>query len=75
MSNQQIGVLIVLMGVTLVVIGLVIWAGGLSWLGRLPGNIRIQGESITVFIPIASMIVISVLLTIVLNLLIRIFRR
>lgn len=75
MSNQQIGVLIVLMGVALVVIGLVIWAGGLSWLGRLPGNIRIQGESITVFIPIASMIVISVLLTIVLNLLIRIFRR
>ncbi|MCB0204238.1 MAG: DUF2905 domain-containing protein [Anaerolineae bacterium] len=63
------------MGVALVVIGLVIWAGGLSWLGRLPGNIRIQGESITVFIPIASMIVISVLLTIVLNLLIRIFRR
>ncbi|MCA9870619.1 MAG: DUF2905 domain-containing protein [Caldilineae bacterium] len=63
------------MGVALVVIGLVIWAGGLSWLERLPGNIRIQGESITVFIPIASMIVISVLLTIVLNLLIRIFRR
>ncbi len=75
MSNQQIGTLVVLMGVALVVVGLVIWADGLSWLARLPGNIRIQGESITVFIPLASMIVISVLLTFVLNLLLRIFRR
>lgn len=75
MSNQQIGLLVVLMGVALVVIGLVIWAGGLTWLARLPGNIRFQGESVTVFIPLASMIVISVLLTLVLNLLLRIFRR
>ncbi|MEZ4771244.1 MAG: DUF2905 domain-containing protein [Caldilineales bacterium] len=75
MSNQQIGGLVVLMGIALVVIGLVIWAGGLSWLARLPGNIRIQGDSVTVFIPLAAMIVISLLLTIVLNLLIRIFRR
>ena len=44
-------------------------------LGRLPGDIRIQGENLTCIIPLASMIIISILLTIILNIAIRFINR
>ena len=44
-------------------------------LGRLPGDIRIQTENMTCFIPLASMIVVSVLLTLLLNIIIRLMNR
>jgi ABC-type Na+ efflux pump permease subunit len=44
-------------------------------LGRLPGDIRIQGEHFTCFIPIASSILLSILLTLILNLVIRFLNR
>lgn len=40
-----------------------------TWFGRLPGDIRIESETTRVFIPITSMIVISILLSLLLNLL------
>ncbi len=57
-------------GAAIVVIGaLVRFAPGLlTWFGNLPGDIRSEGESTRVFIPITSMIVVSVILTIVVNL-------
>ena len=63
---------------TLIVVGLVIVAAGLLWpwlgkigLGRLPGDIRIQGEHGAFYFPIVTCIVISIVLTIVLNLALR----
>ena len=44
-------------------------------LGRLPGDIRIQTENMTCFITLASMIVVSVLLTLLLNIIIRLMNR
>jgi hypothetical protein len=44
-------------------------------IGRLPGDIRLQTENMTCFIPLASMIVISVLLTILLNVIIRLMNK
>ena len=71
---QAIGKVCVLLGTGLVAVGLVLWLFGakLGWLGRLPGDIRI-GES--VFIPITSCILVSVLLTLLLNVVARIFWR
>ena len=43
----------------------------LSWFGRLPGDIRIDTDSGRIFIPVTSMIIISVILTVLVNL----FRR
>ena len=43
----------------------------LSWLGRLPGDIRIDRPNLVVRIPLASMLLISVVLTLLINLLIR----
>jgi hypothetical protein len=42
--------------------------GAVSWFGNLPGDIRIEGENTRVFIPITSMIVSSVILSVVVNL-------
>lgn len=59
-----------LIGAGVLVVGaLVRFAPGLfSWFGHLPGDIEIQGENSRVFIPITSMIVISVALTVIVNL-------
>ena len=43
--------------------------GALSWFGRLPGDVRYEGENTRVFIPITSMILVSVMLTLLLSLL------
>ena len=44
-------------------------------LGRLPGDIRIEGKNGSFYFPIVSSIVLSVLLTVILNLIIRFWRR
>jgi len=56
-------------GAGLLVLGaLVRFTPGLfTWFGNLPGDINIQGENSRVFIPITSMIVVSVVLTLVVN--------
>lgn len=56
-------------GLVVAVIGLLAWAGGLSWFGQLPGDIRIRTDNARIFIPITSMIVLSVVLSLVLFLL------
>lgn len=61
-------------GVVLVVIGALVWSGALGWFGRLPGDIRIERESTQVFIPITSMIVASVALTVIVNVILRLLR-
>jgi len=44
-------------------------------LGRLPGDIRIDGENGTFYFPLATSILVSVVLTIFLNIIIRLFRK
>ncbi|MDX1437298.1 MAG: DUF2905 domain-containing protein [Anaerolineales bacterium] len=44
-------------------------------LGRLPGDLRLQTENLTCIVPLASMIILSILLTIILNLAIRFLNR
>lgn len=69
--------ILIIMGLILVVTGGLIFLLariGLP-LGHLPGDIRIQTENLTCFIPLASMIIISVVLTIILNLVVRFLNR
>ena len=68
------GNLLIFGGVALIAIGLMVRVGWFSWFGRLPGDIRSDGESTTVFIPVTSMIVVSVIATILLNVFSRLFR-
>ena len=54
---------------SLVVVGLVAWAGGLSWFGRLPGDVRVERGNVRVYAPIASMLLVSLVLTVLLRVL------
>ena len=67
------GKLITTIGIGLVVIGLIMtyapWL--VNWFGRLPGDIRIQNEKSVVFIPLVSMLVVSLILTLIINLFFR----
>jgi hypothetical protein len=62
-----VGLALVGLGALLALAGLVIYAGGFSWFGRLPGDIRYETETTKVFVPLTSMIVISILLTVLWN--------
>ena len=63
------GPLLVAAGVVLVLVGLLVWSGSLSWFGRLPGDIRIERDSFRVYVPIVSMLLVSAVLSLVLYLL------
>lgn len=63
MSRADTGLAIVGVGVAIVVIGLLVWSGGLSWFGRLPGDIRIERPNVRIHIPITSMILVSIVLS------------
>lgn len=66
--NASPGPMIVLAGVALVLVGLAVWSGALGWFGRLPGDIRIERDSMRIYIPLASMLLISVVLTLLMYL-------
>ena len=70
-----IGRFLVAAGLVLAAVGLLLVVApqipGLDRLGRLPGDIFVQRGNTTVFVPIVSSIVISVLLTVILNLFMR----
>ena len=64
MSDRGPGLLLILVGVGLVVAGLLVWTGGLSWFGRLPGDIRWEGARGRVYIPVVTMLVVSIVLSV-----------
>lgn len=69
LSNLLIGI-----GIALIVIGLAARGGWLAWFGKLPGDIRIEGERSAFYAPITSMLIISIVGSVLLNLLLRLFR-
>lgn len=73
--GRSIGPVLVIAGIVIVVVGVMAWAGGLSWFGRLPGDIRIEHGNVRIYIPVISMLLISVGATILLSILRYLFRR
>ncbi len=72
---DDVGRMLMLLGGVLFVIGpLIVLLGKLPGLGRLPGDILIQRDNFTFYMPLATMILVSLLLTILLNLLARLLR-
>jgi hypothetical protein len=62
------GTLLIALGVGLILVGLLIWSGSLAWFGRLPGDIRIERETMRLYVPITSMVLVSVVLSLLLYL-------
>ncbi|GAB4037907.1 DUF2905 domain-containing protein [Spirosoma jeollabukense] len=74
--NSTFGKYIILIGAVLLLIGTVIYFFGdkLSWLGRLPGDIRIEGKDGGGFyFPIVTCIIVSIVLNVVIALVRRFF--
>lgn len=73
--EQNTGKYIIVFGVLIVVIGVIIYffSDKLTWIGRLPGDIRIEKESSRFYFPITTMILFSILLTVIINLLRKLF--
>lgn len=68
----EIGKLLVIVGIVIALLGLALWSGiGAGWLGRLPGDIRIERGHSSFYFPIVTCIIVSI----VLSLLISLFRR
>ena len=68
--DQNTGKYIIFIGIGVIVIGVLIYFlhDRFHWIGRLPGDIRIEKESFRFYFPIVTMIVISLVLTIIINL-------
>jgi hypothetical protein len=67
--NRLVGLFIVGGGVCLIILGLLIYSGGLNWFGHLPGDIRYEGARIHVYVPLVSMLIISLAFSLILYLL------
>jgi hypothetical protein len=57
--RSSFGPVLVALGAVLVVVGLLAWSGALSWFGRLPGDVRVERENARVYVPLVSMLVVS----------------
>ena len=69
---RDLGKFLIVIGVVTAVIGLIFWSGfAPKWLGRLPGDIRIERGNSVFYFPIVTCIVITILLSLSLS----IFRR
>jgi hypothetical protein len=79
MDMQTLGRWMFIGGIVLAVLGGLFMLLGriplFSQLGRLPGDIRIEGPGFSCFIPIVSMILLSAVLTLVVNIIIRLINR
>jgi len=73
--EQSWGKYIIFLGVAIVVIGAVVYFFGdkLHWIGRLPGDIRVERENARFYFPITTMILLSLLLTLIVNVVKRFF--
>jgi len=73
--NQAVGRILIVLGVFLIVFGLLFtyWSK-IPLLGKLPGDIFIEKGNFKFFFPLATSIFLSLVLTIILNLVFRIFR-
>ncbi len=73
---DSLGRLLLVLGAGLVLLGgLFMLLGRVPAFGNLPGDIRVEGSGFTCFAPIVSMLLLSIILTIIVNVIARIFTR
>lgn len=76
MGFEEFGKILIFVGILIVISGVIIFFIGRNFsIKKLPGDIFYKNEKITVFFPIVSMIVISIILTIVVNVILFFIRK
>jgi hypothetical protein len=73
MNPPSPGPILIALGIGLILIGLLFWSGSMSWFGRLPGDIRIERETVRIYVPIVSMLLVSAVVSLGLYLVRRFF--
>ncbi len=69
MNLTEAGRIIIILGVILIALGFLLpYLAKLDFFGKLPGDVRIRGENFSFYFPVATCIVLSVILTLVLRL-------
>jgi hypothetical protein len=65
MESNQLAKILLTLGIILIVAAIVLMVAGnkLNWLGKLPGDIRIEKENVRIYVPITTMILLSVLVS------------
>ncbi len=67
---NPLGKILILFGIILILIGgVILLAGKIPWIGRLPGDIFIQRKNFSFYFPIATSIIVSIILTLIFTLL------
>jgi hypothetical protein len=62
----EVGKFLVIIGIAIVVLGIILWTGiGAGFLGKLPGDIRIEHGNSVFYFPIVTCIVISIVLSLI----------
>jgi hypothetical protein len=74
MPEMNLGKWLVIAGLVLIVIGLLVTIGGRLGLGRLPGDFRYRSDNVTFYFPLATCILVSILLSLLLWIIHRISR-
>ncbi len=73
-QRLPLGLLIAGAGVLLVIVGLLVWWGAFGWFGRLPGDIRVERPGVRFYLPLGSMILISIVVSLLIALVQRLSR-
>ena len=72
MKVEHVARYLIIFGIVLVALGgVLLLAGKLPWLGRLPGDFAFKGKRVTFYFPLTTSIILSIVLTVLLNLFIR----
>ena len=73
---MNLGKLLIVLGISILLVGLVIYFLGdkFNWLGRLPLDFSYKGKNTQFYAPFGSMIVISIILSVIANILFKLFK-
>ena len=63
--GRSFGGPLVIVGLVIAGVGALAMTGALSWFGRLPGDLRFEGDNTRVFVPITSMVLLSLGLSLI----------
>jgi len=68
--NSTTGKYIIIIGAVLIIVGIIIYFFNdkLNWIGKLPGDIRIEKENFKLYFPLTTMLVLSLAVTLIINL-------
>lgn len=63
--SRLVGLFVIAGGICAILIGFLIYSGGFNWFGKLPGDIHYESDRVQVYIPLVSMLIVSLALNLI----------